>query len=84
MQDQTTSGPPSGFDGLAHTLLDLLLTDESPGLWSTEEIAVAMGDPVIAVDTVDTLRAAGLLHRHGEFVFPTRAAARYRHLEQAD
>jgi hypothetical protein len=48
-----------------------------------EEIAVAIGDPVVAVDAVDTLQAAGLLHRHGDFVFPTRAAARYRHLEQA-
>jgi len=83
MQDQTTSAPACEFDGLQHTLLDLLLTDESPGLWSSEEIAVAIGDPVVAVDTVDTLQAAGLLHRLGDFVFPTRAAARYRRLEQA-
>lgn len=83
MQDQTTSASACEFDALQHTLLDLLLTDESPGLWSNEEIAVAMGDPVVAVDAVDTLHAAGLLHRLGDFVFPTRAAARYRRLEQA-
>ena len=38
---------------------------------------------MLAVDTIDTLHAAGLLHQHGEFVFPTRAAARCRRLEQA-
>ena len=84
MHDETTSAPACELDGLHRTLLELLLTDEAPGLWSTEEIATAMGDPVIAVDAVDTLHAAGLLHRLGDFVFPTRAAARYRRLEQAD
>lgn len=83
MHDETTSGPACELDGLQRTLLELLVTDEAPGLWSSGEIATAMGDPVIAVDAIDMLHAAGLLHRHGDFVFPTRAAARYRQLEQA-
>jgi hypothetical protein len=83
MQDETTCALATERNALERTLLDLLLTDEYPGLWSSEEIAVAIGDPVVAVDAVDTLQAAGLLHRHGDFVVPTRAAARYRHLEQA-
>jgi hypothetical protein len=83
MHDEPTSVPACGRDGLQHALLDLLLTDASPGLWSHDEIVVAMGDRVHAVDAIDSLHAAGLLHRVGEFVFPTRAAARYRRLEQA-
>jgi hypothetical protein len=51
-------------------------------LWSHDEIARAIGDPVVAVDAVDALHAAGLLQRVGDFVFPTRAAARYRRLEE--
>ena len=83
MHDETTSGPALELDRVQSTLLELLLTDEAPGLWSHDEIAHAMGDPVIAVDAVEALHAAGLLHRVGDFVFPTRAAARYRRLEQA-
>ena len=83
MHDETTSGPALELDRVQSTLLELLLTDEAPGLWSRDEVAQAMGDPIIAVDFVDALHAAGLLHRLGDFVFPTRAAARYRRLEQA-
>jgi hypothetical protein len=83
MHDEPTDGLASERDAVQLTLLDLLLTDEAPGLWSHDEIARAMGDPVVAIDATDTLHAAGLIHRVGDFVFPTRAAARYRSLEQS-
>jgi hypothetical protein len=76
MHDEPTHGLARERDSVQLILLDLLLSDESPGLWSHDEIARAMGDPVVAIDATDTLHAAGLLHRIGDFVFPTRAAAR--------
>ena len=82
MHDEPTHGLATERDAVQQALLDLLLTDEDPGLWSHDEIARAMGDPVVAIDVTHTLQAAGLLHRLGDFVFPTRAAARYRRLEQ--
>ena len=83
MHDETTRGSALELDRVQSTLLELLLTDEAPGLWSVDETAHAMGDPIIAVDAVEALHAAGLVHWVGDFVFPTRAAARYRRLEQA-
>jgi hypothetical protein len=44
--------------------------------WSVEEIARELGSEVDALDAVGRLRAAGLVHCCGEFVFPTRAARR--------
>jgi len=82
MHDEPTHGLADERDAIHRTLLDLLLTDDAPSLWSHDEIARAMDDPVVAMDATDTLCAAGLLHRFGEFVFPTRAAASYRRLEQ--
>jgi hypothetical protein len=85
MHDQPN---PAGLDpalelgGLQHTLLQLLLTDDAPGLWSTREIAVAMGDELIAADAIGNLQSAGLAHVVCGFVFPTRAAAAYRRLEE--
>ncbi len=82
MHDEPTHGLATERDAVQRTLLDLLLTDEDPGLWSHDEIARAMDDSVVAIDAIDTLHAAGLVHRLGDFVFPTRAAGRYRRLEQ--
>jgi hypothetical protein len=50
-------------------------------LW---EIAQAIGSEPAAEDAIVGLRAAGLVHRFGEFVFPTRPAARFDQLEYAE
>jgi len=63
-------------------VLDMLIYDSSCPLWSTEEIVRMLGDRVNAIDSVNRLAAAGLVHRIGEFVFPTLAARRADELEQ--
>ncbi len=43
--------------------------------WCTiEELARKVGDLVTALDAMSVLADAGLLHRQGRYVFPTRAA----------
>ncbi len=49
---------------------------QDPFPWMIEEIGRELGDQDDAVDSVARLAADGLVHRFGEFVFPTRAARR--------
>lgn len=43
--------------------------------WCTiEELARKVGDLIDALDAMSALADAGLLHRQGHYVFPTRAA----------
>jgi hypothetical protein len=58
------------------TVLRLMLCDDSGFPWSIEEIARAIGNSIGAVDGLRRLEAAGLVHRLGDFVFPTLAARR--------
>ena len=64
------------------TVLSLMLCDASCCLWSVEEIARTIHSRADAIDAVNRLEAAGLLHRIGEFVFPTLAARRADELER--
>lgn len=60
------------------TALNLLLAEEHDYPWSVEELVRMIGER-LGLDTVDAVRrreAAGLLHRIGEFVFPTLATRR--------
>ncbi len=65
-----------------YTVLALLLEPGASWPWSVKEIAQATGDDVLAFDAIESLHAAGLVHRSREFVFPTRAAARFREIER--
>jgi hypothetical protein len=65
------------LDRAERAALELLLAWQAPGHWSLAELARALGGEVRAADAVAGLHAAGLVHRHGEFVFATRAAARF-------
>jgi hypothetical protein len=62
-------------------VLHLMLDDGKPGLWSTDELAKAYGDPVATADARAELHAMGLPHRHCEFVWPTSAATRTVQIE---
>ncbi|MGN6373676.1 MAG: hypothetical protein ACTHM1_11935 [Solirubrobacteraceae bacterium] len=57
-------------------VLRLMLCDGSGFPWSVEEIARTIDDANNATDAVRRLEAAGLVHRFGDFVFPTLAARR--------
>lgn len=59
----------------------LLLLCESSFPWSVEEIGRELQDRMRAVDGVRRLTEAGLVHRLGDFVFPTRTARRADELE---
>jgi hypothetical protein len=55
-------------------VLTLLLDDPWP--WSVDEIARELQNCLDAEDAICRLTGAGLVHRLGEFVFPTRTACR--------
>lgn len=57
-------------------VLRLMLCDGSCFLWSVNEITCTIGDPIDVADALRRLEAAGLVHRLGDFVFPTLAARR--------
>lgn len=62
------------------SILSLLLRE--PGYpWSRDELARAFRDDLYTIDAVARLEEAGLLHRIGEFVFPTLACRRADELD---
>jgi hypothetical protein len=61
-------------------VLHLILIDDG-WPWSVAELACELGDEGNALDAVGRLTHAGLLHRFGEFVFPTRTARRAARLQ---
>jgi hypothetical protein len=50
--------------------------DEHPWPWHLDEIGRELGSQSRATDAIRRLTATGLLHRWGDFVFPTRTATR--------
>ena len=65
---------------IEHAILGLLLSSDLPGLWTTEEVADEVGDPLAMINALSRLDRAGLIHRCEGFEFPTRAAARFDEL----
>ncbi len=56
-------------------VIELLLGESLP--WIIEEVVREVSSGRLdAIDAINGLVAAGLLHRHDDFVFPTRAARR--------
>lgn len=79
MQDQRSEEEPSeaclSENQTEKAVMELLLVDRQP--WAREEIAREIsGSDLDAMDAVMRLEGAGLVHRLGEFVFPSRAARR--------
>ncbi len=63
------------------SVLLYILGEPSPFPWTTDELAREMGDSIAAHDAVARLTRAGLVHRLGEFVFPTLTARRAYQIE---
>jgi hypothetical protein len=62
-------------DELDNTVVSFLL-DKPWWPWSLEEIARELGDRPDAEDAIARLAGAGLVHRLGDFAFPTRSLRR--------
>lgn len=79
MRDQRSSTPPAGRRGdeVQFAVLALLLDPDCPGPWSLAELAREVGCATTAAEAVVGLHAAGLAHRRGEFVWPSRPAVRF-------
>ena len=79
--------PPGHDDDLAQQSVLAILLDAHPALRSTEEVVRELTDrpdEFAERDRIDNairdLVGAGLLHRHGSFLFATRAAVRFHEL----
>jgi hypothetical protein len=76
MQDEGIRMPAEEADRVQQTILVLLLAADEQRPWSEAEIALEVGEHLATADALACLRAAGLVHRCGGFVFASRAAAR--------
>jgi hypothetical protein len=78
------------FDGflsemrIEHLTLHMMLEADCAPIWTVWELGLALRSDVFAEESVRRLQAAGLVHRLGEFVFPTQAAIRFRQLAAGD
>ncbi len=81
MRDQpihSQADEPLPQDVLEHAVLTLILERRHLHI---DELVRELGEPADDVGVaVTALVAAGLLHRHDDFVFPTRAAIRFDEL----
>lgn len=75
MQDQTNETVGEQDRKTEHAILTLLLSD-SHCAWSVDELVAEVGRQLDTMDALGELKAAGLVHWCGEFVFATRAAVR--------
>ncbi len=67
--------PGDRLDTNERAVLLLLFDDRAP--WTLDELGRELNDDRgDAADAVSSLTRAGLVHRLGDFVFPTRAARR--------
>lgn len=86
MQDQSkrSEGLPGSEEEHQQQMDNLVLECMLVGAswpWSVPELALELESEVDAVDAVNRLQRAGLLHRCGDFVFPTRSARRAAELQ---
>jgi hypothetical protein len=88
-QRMTPAGepPPAVVDDMAQQAVLAILLDAHPALRSIDEVVREMTgrpDEFTARDRINNaireLVGAGLAHRHGAFVFATRAAVRFDEL----
>jgi predicted transcriptional regulator len=59
-------------------LLLILLSHNEQRPWSIDELARELGDQTAAIDSINRLQRAGLIHRTNDgFIFATRPAVRF-------
>jgi len=76
MPNEDTPDPRSYYELERDVLYHLTTPEEGQPLWSVEDLNREM-DRTDAIDLVNGLRRAGLIHRTSDgFVFATRAAVR--------
>jgi hypothetical protein len=62
-------------------VLDLLLNNDVQRPWAISEVVREYGHEMNAIDAIDRLYGAGLIHKTADgFVFASRAAIRYSEL----
>ncbi len=66
--------PGERMDNSQKTVLLMLFDDSVP--WTLDELGRELKSQLDAADAVSALAGAGLVHRLGDFVIPTRAARR--------
>jgi hypothetical protein len=66
--------PGERMDNSQKTVLLMLFDDRVP--WTLDELGSELKSQLDAADAVSALAGAGLVHRLGDFVIPTRAARR--------
>jgi hypothetical protein len=66
--------PGERMDNSQKTVLLMLFDDRVP--WTLDELGRELKNAMDAADAVSALAGAGLVHRLGDFVIPTRAARR--------
>jgi hypothetical protein len=77
MSDSNPSPTPAEREQEADgVILSWLTEDDAQRPWSVDEIVREYGEPNNANDALSRLHGSGLIHRHGEFVWATRAALR--------
>ena len=79
MRDENTPTLAEQDRGSDTAILGLISGDEQRP-WSVDEVAREIGNHGATVDGLARLYGAGLIHRCGEFVWPTRAALRAEEL----
>jgi hypothetical protein len=68
---------PQAPEGVQRLILRLLLGGEKERLWPLETVVHHVGNPITALDALASLSDAGLVHRWGRYVIPTRAAMHF-------
>jgi hypothetical protein len=68
---------PQAPAGTQRVILRLLLSGEKERLWPLETVVHHVGNPITALDALVALSDAGLVHRWGRYVIPTRAAMHF-------
>jgi DNA-binding HxlR family transcriptional regulator len=75
--DERTTHQDPDQQSTEAAIVALLLAHEHAGIWTQAEIERELSaSPLTVKDSLATLTAAGLIHRHNELVLPTRAAQR--------
>lgn len=81
MPDHDTNTPSEDEQRTEAAILGLLLNRTNQQPWAVEELIREIGRPLETQDAVASLHGSGLIHRCGDFVFPTRAALRFDQID---